>query len=311
MPVGVASVQTEFQTDCGIIFARAFLAALPIIVFFLPFQRQFLEGRGGPSRADRSPAKWTRTNARQWLFPEGRLSGIIVAEGAWLGANEGGLMVEYEQTARNALRRFPARGAYDRDTIDPIVDGALICHVGFVVEGQPFVIPTLHARDEDTLLLHGSVGSRLLRHAATGAPLCITITHIDGLVLARTSFNHSINYRSAVLFGTGRVVEEAEEKREALRRFTERLLPGRWDDAREPNKKELLATGVVAVAIESASAKIRSGPPKDDDDDLALPVWAGVVPLSAHYDAPIQDDSGAATPPVPDYLAAFLDARRN
>lgn len=224
--------------------------------------------------------------------------------------NEGVGMVEYEQTARNAVRRYPGRGAYDRATIDPIVDAALICHVGFVVEGQPFVIPTLHARDEETILLHGSVGSRLLRHAVTGAPLCITITHVDGLVLARSSFNHSINYRSAVLFGVGRVVEEEGEKREALRRFTERLLPGRWDDAREPNKKELLATGAIAVAIESASAKIRSGPPGDDEADLALPVWAGVLPMAEQFGVPIPATTTAATPPLPDYLTRYLATRR-
>jgi len=218
-------------------------------------------------------------------------------------------MTEYARTARNRVRRHPERGAYDSATIDPIVDGALLCHVGFVIEGQPFVIPTLHARDGDTILLHGAAGSRLLKHAATGAPLCITVTHLDGLVLARSVFNHSINYRSAVLFGVGRVVDDPAEKEDALLRFTERLLPGRWDDAREPTEKEIRATGVVAVAIESASAKVRSGPPKDDDDDLALPVWAGVIPVSAQFDTPIRDDNGTATPPLPEYLTRLLAAR--
>lgn len=217
-------------------------------------------------------------------------------------------MTAYARTARNTVRRHPERGAYDSATIDPIVDSALLCHVGFVVEGQPFVIPTLHARDGDTILLHGAAGSRLLKHAATGASLCITITHLDGLVLARSVFNHSINYRSAVLFWVGQVVDDPAEKADALLRFTERLLPGRWDDAREPTEKEIRATGVVAVTIESASAKIRSGPPKDDDDDLALPVWAGVIPVSARFDTPIHDANGAATPSLPEYLARLLAA---
>jgi nitroimidazol reductase NimA-like FMN-containing flavoprotein (pyridoxamine 5'-phosphate oxidase superfamily) len=218
-------------------------------------------------------------------------------------------MTEYARTARNKVRRHPERGAYDSAAIDPIVDGALLCHVGFVVEGQPFVIPTLHARDGDTILLHGAAGSRLLKHAATGAPLCITVTHLDGLVLARSVFNHSINYRSAVLFGVGQVVDDPAEKLDALLRFTERLLPGRWDDAREPTAKEIRATGVVAVTIESASAKVRGGPPIDDEEDLALPVWAGVLPVTERLGTPLPAPEHDFAPPLPEYLARFLTAR--
>jgi len=224
--------------------------------------------------------------------------------------DEGEAMTEYARMGRNTVRRHPERGAYDSATIDPLVDAALICHVGFVVEGQPFVIPTLHARDGDTILLHGAAGSRLLKHAATGAPLCITITHLDGLVLARSVFNHSINYRSAVLFGSGHVVDDPAEKLAALLRFTERLLPGRWDDAREPTAKEIRATGVVAVTIESASAKVRSGPPLDDEADRALPVWAGVLPLAARFGTPLPAPEGHPAPPLPDYLARFLAVHR-
>lgn len=219
-------------------------------------------------------------------------------------------MTSFTRTAQNKVRRHPERGHYEREAIYPIVDAALLCHVGFVIEGQPFVIPTLHARDGDTILLHGAVGSRLLREAATGTPLCITMTHLDGIVLARSVFNHSINYRSAVLFGTGRVLAEPAEKLAALAHFTERLLPGRWDDAREPSAKELRATGVVAVTIEGASAKVRTGPPQDGDDDLALPVWAGVLPIHECCGTPLADPHVAPAQPVPDYLAAFLVARQ-
>jgi len=174
---------------------------------------------------------------------------------------------------------MPARGVYDKATIYPIVDEALICHVGLIEADQPVVIPTLVARDGDQILLHGATTSRMLRYAATGAPLCIAVTHIDGLVLARSIFHHSVNYRSAVLFGRGTLIEDDAAKLAALARFTEKLIPGRWDDARVPNAVELKATAVIAVAIESASAKIRTGPPKDDEEDYALDVWAGVLPL--------------------------------
>jgi nitroimidazol reductase NimA-like FMN-containing flavoprotein (pyridoxamine 5'-phosphate oxidase superfamily) len=220
-------------------------------------------------------------------------------------------MTAFEQTKRNKVQRMPARGQYERDEVYQIVDEALICHVGFVVDGQPFVIPTLHARDGDTLLLHGSSASRLMRHAGSGGSLCVTVTHVDGIVLARSIFNHSINYRSAVLFGQGALITDDAEKMAVLARFTERLMPGRWDDAREPNRQELKATAVVAMPIDSASAKVRVGPPKDDAEDLDRPIWAGVLPIAPHYGEPVPDPAATEAQPFPDYLAAFLRERRD
>ncbi len=214
-------------------------------------------------------------------------------------------MTEFPQTAQNRVRRMPTRGAYDTATIYPIVDEALICHVGLIEAEQPVVIPTLHARDGDQILLHGATTSRLLRYAATGAPLCITVTHVDGLVLARSIFHHSINYRSAVLFGRGTLIEGDAAKLTALARFTEKLIPGRWDDARVPNAVELKATSVVAVTIESASAKIRTGPPKDDEEDYALAVWAGVLPLQQSFGEPLPDPATRTEIMVPDYIVNY------
>ena len=214
-------------------------------------------------------------------------------------------MTEFPQTVQNRVRRMPTRGAYDKATIYPIVDEALICHVGLIEAEQPVVIPTLHARDGDQILLHGATTSRLLRYAATGAPLCITVTLVDGLVLARSIFHHSINYRSAVLFGRGVLIEGEAAKLAALERFTEKLIPGRWDDARMPNAVELKATAVVAVTIESASAKIRTGPPKDDEEDYALAVWAGVLPLHQSVGEPLPDPAARTEIRVPDYIVNY------
>jgi uncharacterized protein len=174
--------------------------------------------------------------------------------------------------------REPQRGRYDRETIDAILDEALICHLGFEVDGQPYVIPTLHARVGDTVYVHGSAASRMLRHLAGGVRVCLTVTLVDGLVLARSVFNHSINYRSVVLLGTAQLVPH-DGKLEALRALTEQLAPGRWDEARQPTAKELKATWILALPIEEASAKVRVGPPEDDPEDEHLPVWAGVVPV--------------------------------
>ena len=215
-------------------------------------------------------------------------------------------MTAFPRTRRNKVIRHPERGQYERAEIYQIVDEALICHVGFVQDEQPFVIPTLHARDGDTLLLHGSSASRLMKHVGAGHPVCVTVTLVDGLVLARSVFNHSINYRSAVLFGQGQLLTDPDAKLAALARFTERLLPGRWDDARSPNRKELKATAVAVIPLASAAAKVRSGPPKDEGDDLALPVWAGVVPLRQVAGDPLTDLAGVGDLPLPGYLGDYL-----
>jgi nitroimidazol reductase NimA-like FMN-containing flavoprotein (pyridoxamine 5'-phosphate oxidase superfamily) len=213
----------------------------------------------------------------------------------------------FPKTLRNKVKRHPERGQYDSAAIYAIVDQALICHVGFCQGQQVYVIPTLHARQEDRILLHGAKGSRLLRHVEAGGEVCITVTLVDGLVLARSVFNHSINYRSAVLFGKGTLIEAEAERLKALEAFTERIMPGRWQDVRPPSAVELKQTTIVAVAIESASAKVRSGPPKDDEDDLALPVWAGVVPLRQISEAPIADPQLPAEIEIPDYIRSYSD----
>ena len=211
----------------------------------------------------------------------------------------------FPKTVRNQVKRMPERGHYDAATIYPIIDAALICHVGFVLDGQPFVIPTLHARQGDTILLHGAKGSRLLRHIQSGGEVCITITLIDGIVLARSVFHHSINYRSVVLFGTGAVIADEQARLQALETFTERLIPGRWQDARQPNALELKQTTIVAVPIASASAKLRSGPPGDEAEDYDLPVWAGILPLQQIAGAPVADPQLTPGVELPDYIRDF------
>jgi nitroimidazol reductase NimA-like FMN-containing flavoprotein (pyridoxamine 5'-phosphate oxidase superfamily) len=211
----------------------------------------------------------------------------------------------FPKTARNKVKRLPERGHYDADTIYPIVDAALICHVGFALDGQPYVIPTLHARRGDSILLHGAKGSRLLRHIQAGGEVCITVTLLDGIVLARSVFHHSVNYRSAILFGRGVVIDDDAERLQAMEAFTERLIPGRWGDARPPNAIELKQTTIVAVPIESASAKIRTGPPRDEEDDLDLPVWAGVLPLQHSAGAPIADPLLKPGAELPEYIRDF------
>jgi uncharacterized protein len=205
------------------------------------------------------------------------------------------------QTARTTVRRIPDRGHYDEETIVRILDAGLICHVGLVDDGQPFVIPMAYARSDRTLFLHGATASRLLESLTDGVPVCVTVTLLDGLVLARSGFNHSMNYRSVVVLGTARPLE-GEEKVEALRVIAEHLAPGRWDRLRPPFPKELRATSVLAVPIDEASAKVRTGPPKDDPGDLDESVWAGVVPLHLTAGNPIPD--GAQTEPAPDFPIA-------
>ncbi|MBP7963442.1 MAG: pyridoxamine 5'-phosphate oxidase family protein [Caldilineaceae bacterium] len=214
-------------------------------------------------------------------------------------------MTEYAKTDINQVRRLPKRADYDRETVQAIVDASAICHVGFVVEGRPFVVPTIHARIGEVVYFHGAPASRMLKTIRDGASLCITVTHLDGLVLARSAFHHSMNYRSAMLFGIGRLVDDETEKWDALHAITEAVMPGRWEDARQPNPKEMAATLVVAMPIEYASAKVRTGPPGDDEEDYALPVWAGVLPLALTPQAPIDDPLLSPGIPVPAYILNF------
>ncbi len=207
-----------------------------------------------------------------------------------------------KRTERSRLRRLPKRGSHDVAAIHAILDAGFLAHVGFVVDGQPFVIPTLYGRDDETVYLHGSAASRMLRHLARGVPACVTVTLVDGLVLARSAFHHSLNYRSVVAFGTARPIEDAPEKLRALRVISEHLLAGRWDDVRPPTPRELKATSVLAFRIEEASAKVREGPPGDDEADYALPVWAGVLPLELCAGAPVADPRLSHSAPPPDYL---------
>jgi uncharacterized protein len=206
-------------------------------------------------------------------------------------------------SARTTVKRHPERGAYDREVIDAILDEALICHVGFALDGQPYVIPTIHARDGDVLYLHGSPGSRMLRNLRAGIDACVTVTLLDGLVLARSVYNHSMNYRSVVVIGRAREVTERDEKLRAMHRVVEHILPGRWEDARQPSEQEIKATTILALPLDEASAKIRSGAPTDEADDLGLPVWAGVLPLALRPAEPVPDE-GVDDPP-PGYVAGY------
>jgi uncharacterized protein len=185
---------------------------------------------------------------------------------------------------------MPARASYDREAIDAILDEAMVAHVGFAVDGQPYVIPTLHARVGDTVYFHGSSGSRTIRALAAGAPACLTVTLLDGLVLARSAVHHSVNYRSAVVFGKATPIEGLSERTAAIQAFTERLIPGRWDEVRPPTDKEVKAIQVLAMPLTESSAKVRTGPPVDDEEDYALPTWAGVIPLQTLAGVPIPDE---------------------
>ena len=206
---------------------------------------------------------------------------------------------------RTKVRRRPARGAYDRDTIDAILDEGLIAHVGFTVEDQPFVMPMLYARAGDELLLHGSPASRMLASMREGVPVCCTVTLLDGIVFARSAFHHSMNYRSVVVLGTARAVEDEAAKRAALDAVVEHVLPQRTADARGPNAKELRATLVLSVPLDEASAKVRTGPPADAADDMDLPVWAGELPLRTVAGPPLPDPAAPLALPVPEGVAAY------
>lgn len=196
---------------------------------------------------------------------------------------------------------------YDREAINAILDAALICHLGFVRDGLPVVIPTIHARVGDTLYVHGSKASGNLRKLADGVDVCVAMTVVDGIVAARSLFEHSMNYRSAVVFGRSRLVEAAEERHLALRAITEHVLPGRWDDARRPSRAEDRQTSIVAIGIDEASAKVRDGFPEDADEDLALGVWAGVVPLRLAFGEPIADPGLDRGIPLPEYIRDLVE----
>ncbi len=198
-------------------------------------------------------------------------------------------MERFAPTKKTALKRLPKRAEYDREAVYAILDEGFVCHVGFVVDGQPFVIPTGYARSGDRLYIHGSQASRMLRTLRDGVDVCLTVTLIDGLVIARSAFHHSMNYRSVVVFGRARVVDEPLEKMEALRALTEHIAPGRWEQSRQPNESEMKATMVLALPLTEVSAKVRTGPPLDDEEDYELPFWAGVIPLNLKPEPPVDD----------------------
>ena len=208
-------------------------------------------------------------------------------------------------TARTRVVREPERGVYDRETAYRILDEGFICHVGFCVDGQPFVIPTSYGRKDANLYIHGSAASRMLRQMREGVAVCVTVTLLDGLVLARSVFNHSMNYRSVVILGKATLVDDPAEKLTALRLLSEHILPGRWDDARQPNERELKATSVLRVPIEEFSAKVRTGPPIDDAEDYTFPTWAGVLPLEMKGGEPISDPTLDSTREVPPYVRNY------
>jgi uncharacterized protein len=218
-------------------------------------------------------------------------------------------------TPRTRVVREPHRAAYDRETVYQILDEGFLCHVGFAVDGQPFVIQTSYGRKDASLYIHGSAASRMLRQMQKQdgknetVQVCITVTLLDGLVLARSVFNHSMNYRSVVILGKATLVDDPQEKLAALRTLSEHILPGRWDDSRQPNERELKQTSVLRVPIEEFSAKVRTGPPIDDEEDYTFPTWAGVLPLEMKAGAPIDDAKLDPAREVPPYVTSYSRRR--
>ena len=208
-------------------------------------------------------------------------------------------------TARTRVVREPDRAVYDREAVYRILDEGFLCHVGFSVDGQPFVIPTSYGRKDASLYIHGSAASRMLRQMKDGVPVCVTVTLLDGLVLARSIFNHSMNYRSVVVLGKAVLVDDLAEKLEALRVLSEHILPGRWDEVREPNDREIKATSVLRVPIEEFSAKVRTGPPIDDAEDYSFPTWAGVIPLETKAGDPEDDPTRKPLKEAPAYAKRY------
>jgi len=214
-------------------------------------------------------------------------------------------MEEFIQTERTTLKRLPKRGAYDRATVYGILDEGFVCHVGFIFNGHPFVIPTGYARAGDHLYIHGSAASRMLRTLKEGIEACVTVTLIDGLVLARSAFHHSMNYRSVVVFGKASILQDRAEKLEALRAFSEHVVPGRWEQVRQPSESEIKATSVLSLPLLEASAKIRQGPPLDDEEDYGLDVWAGVIPLGIVAGTPVNDPRLQPGIETPSYVSNY------
>lgn len=198
-------------------------------------------------------------------------------------------MSSYAPTERTQVKRLPKRAVYDKAQVHAILDEGYVCHIGFAIDGQPYVIPTLYARAGERVYFHGSAASRMLRSAGDGVRVCLTVTLVDGFVLARSAFHHSMNYRSAVVLGSARQVTDDAEKREALHRFTNHIVPGRWEEVRQPTDQELKATSVLALDLNEVSAKVRTGPPVDDEEDYALPIWGGVVPVHMQIAEPVAD----------------------
>jgi uncharacterized protein len=215
----------------------------------------------------------------------------------------------YTPTPRTRLVREPDRAVYDREAAYKILDEGFLCHVGFVFDGQPFVIPTSYGRKDDALFIHGSAASRMLRQMKEGVPVCVTVTLLDGLVLARSIFNHSMNYRSVVVLGKATLADDPAEKLEALRLLSEHVIPGRWADSRQPNEKELKATSVLRVPIDEFSAKVRQGPVVDDEPDYSFPTWAGVLPLEMKVGEPINDARLMEGQTVPEYVRRYRRER--
>src|SRR5215813_7126657 len=215
-------------------------------------------------------------------------------------------MQDLQTTERTRLKRLPKRASYDRAVINPILDEAMFSHVAFVAGGQPYAIPTLHVRIGDRLYIHGSAASRMLRVAAEGVDICVTATLMDGLVLARSAFHHSMNYRAVMILGKATALENAEEKNQVLKALVDKIVPRRWDSVRWPTEQELSATSVLSVPIEEGSAKVRTGGPIDDEDDLSIPVWAGVIPLRTESLAPIPERDLAPSMAIPEHVAEYL-----
>lgn len=216
----------------------------------------------------------------------------------------------YEQANRNTVHRIPKRAKYDCETVHGLFDQAWFCHVGFAGEYGPTNIPMFHARIEDRIIFHGATTSRLMKLLSNGSPVCLSVAMVDGLVLARSLFHHSLNYRSAVAFGRGELIVDERSRSRAFQAIADKVMPGRWNDARQPNENESKATSICAVRIESASAKIRTGGPFDDQEDLDLNVWAGVIPIQERIQSPIDDPNSKRKVLVPDYIKSFVEFHR-